>query len=164
MKERYKKGQEDEEEDLNSYLNEKRRCCELKEDALYRTGWRARSESGLVLLIEQNAEWLNKQQLALSGAETWTLRDIYHKYLESFVMWCWWRIEKTIWFDGVRNELSYRGQLGPNILHRITRRKGNWIDHFLCGDCLLKHVIEGKVEGTIDMTGRQGRRREQLLD
>jgi hypothetical protein len=41
-----------------------------------------------------------------------------------------------------------------NILHRIKRRKDNWIGHFLCRNCLLKHVIEGKIEGT----GRRGRR------
>jgi hypothetical protein len=31
-------------------------------------------------------------------------------------------------------------------------------------DCLLKHVIEGNLEGRIEMTGRRGRRRKQLLD
>jgi hypothetical protein len=31
-------------------------------------------------------------------------------------------------------------------------------------NCLLKHVIEGKIEGGIEVTGRQGRRRKQLLD
>jgi hypothetical protein len=31
-------------------------------------------------------------------------------------------------------------------------------------NCLLKHVIEGKLEGRIEMTGRRGRRRKQLLD
>ena len=31
-------------------------------------------------------------------------------------------------------------------------------------NCLLKHVIEGKIEGRIEVTGRQGRRRMQLLD
>jgi hypothetical protein len=30
--------------------------------------------------------------------------------------------------------------------------------------CLLKHVIEGKLEGSIEMTGRWGRRRKRLLD
>jgi hypothetical protein len=30
--------------------------------------------------------------------------------------------------------------------------------------CLLKHVIEGNVEGRIEMKGRRGRRRKQLLD
>jgi hypothetical protein len=29
---------------------------------------------------------------------------------------------------------------------------------------LLKHVIEGKLEGRIEMTGRRERRRKQLLD
>jgi hypothetical protein len=29
---------------------------------------------------------------------------------------------------------------------------------------LLKHVIAGKIEGDIEVAGRQGRRRKQLLD
>jgi hypothetical protein len=28
----------------------------------------------------------------------------------------------------------------------------------------MKHVIEGKLQGRIEMTGRRGRRRKQLLD
>jgi hypothetical protein len=32
--------------------------------------------------------------IALYGAETWTLRKIDQKYLESFEMWCWRRMEK----------------------------------------------------------------------
>jgi len=47
-----------------------------------------------------------------------------------------------------------------NILHKIKRRKANWIGHILCRNCLLKHVIGGKVEET----GRRGRRGKQLLD
>jgi hypothetical protein len=31
-------------------------------------------------------------------------------------------------------------------------------------NCLLKQEIEAKLEGRIDMTGRRGRRRKQLLD
>jgi hypothetical protein len=31
-------------------------------------------------------------------------------------------------------------------------------------NCILKHVSEGKLEGRIEMTGRRGRRRKQLLD
>jgi len=38
------------------------------------------------------------------------------------------------------------------------------IAHVLPRNCLLKHVIEGKIKGRIDVTGRRGRRREQLLD
>jgi hypothetical protein len=31
-------------------------------------------------------------------------------------------------------------------------------------NCLLKHVIEGRLEGRIEVPGRWGRRREQLLE
>jgi hypothetical protein len=31
-------------------------------------------------------------------------------------------------------------------------------------NCLLKHVIEGKLEGRMEVTERRGRRRKQLLD
>jgi hypothetical protein len=31
-------------------------------------------------------------------------------------------------------------------------------------NCLLKHVIDGKLGGRIEITGRRGRRRKQLLD
>jgi hypothetical protein len=31
-------------------------------------------------------------------------------------------------------------------------------------NCRLNHVIEGKIEGGIKVTGRRGRRRKQLLD
>jgi hypothetical protein len=51
-----------------------------------------------------------------------------------------------------------------NILHTIKRRKANWIGHILRRNCLLQHVIEGKLEGRIEMSGRRGRRRKQLLD
>jgi hypothetical protein len=44
------------------------------------------------------------------------------------------------------------------------KRKANWIGHILRRNCLLKHVIEGQLEGRIEMTGRRGRRRKQLLD
>jgi hypothetical protein len=30
--------------------------------------------------------------------------------------------------------------------------------------CLLKHVVEGKTEGRIEVMGKQGRRYKQLLD
>jgi hypothetical protein len=74
-------------------------------------------------------------------------------------------MEKISWTDRVRNEeVLHRVNEERNILHTIKRRKANWIDHILRRNCLLKHVIEGKLEGRIEMTGRRGRRRKQLLD
>jgi hypothetical protein len=46
----------------------------------------------------------------------------------------------------------------------MKRRKANWIGHILRRNCLLKHVIEGKLERRIEMMGRRRRRRKQLLD
>ena len=86
--------------------------------------------------------------MALYGAETWTLRSADQKYLESFEMWCWRRMEKISWTDHVRNEevlLSVNEQ--RIILHEIRKRKANWIGHILRRNCLLKQVIEGKIKG-----------------
>jgi hypothetical protein len=41
--------------------------------------------------------------IALYGAETWTLRTVDQKHVESFEMWCWIRMEKISWADRVRN-------------------------------------------------------------
>jgi hypothetical protein len=42
--------------------------------------------------------------IALYGAETWTLRVMDQKHVESFEMWCWRKMEKISWSDHVRNE------------------------------------------------------------
>jgi hypothetical protein len=51
-----------------------------------------------------------------------------------------------------------------NILHTIKRRKAYWSSYILCRNCLLKHTIEGKIEGGIEVTERQGKIHKQLLD
>jgi hypothetical protein len=51
-----------------------------------------------------------------------------------------------------------------NILHEIRKWKANWIGHILRKNCLLQRVIEGKIQGGIEVTRRQGRRRRKLLD
>jgi hypothetical protein len=80
-------------------------------------------------------------------------------------MWCWRRMEKISWTDRVRNEeVLHRVKEERNILHTIKRRKASRIGHILRRNCLLKHVIEGKIVGRIEMTGRRVRRRKQLLD
>jgi hypothetical protein len=61
-------------------------------------------------------------------------------------------------------EVLHRVKEERNILHAIKIRKANWISHILRRNFLLKHVIERKLEGRIEMTGRRGRRRKQLLD
>ena len=99
--------------------------------------------------------------MAFYGAETWTLRAADQKYLESFEMWCWRRMEKIRWTDHVRNEeVLFRVNEQRNILHEIRKRKANWIGHILRRNCLLKQVIEGKIKGEMELA----RRRKKLLD
>jgi hypothetical protein len=75
------------------------------------------------------------------------------------------RMEKIIWTDRVRNEeVLLRVKEQRNILHEISKLKANWIGHILCRNCLLQHVIEGKIKGGMEVTGRRGRRRRKLLN
>jgi len=51
--------------------------------------------------------------------------------------------------DRVRNveySLLLRAMNERNMLHIIKRRKANWIGCILVRKCLLKHVIDGKIE------------------
>jgi len=65
----------------------------------------------------------------------------------------------------VRNEEDLlRVNEQRNILHEISKRNAKWIGHILCRNCLLQRVIEGKIKGGIEVTGRRGRRRRKLLD
>ena len=74
-------------------------------------------------------------------------------------------MEKMSWPDCVRNEdVLLRVKEDRNIIHTLKRRKANWTGHILRRNCLLKHVIEEKIEGEIEVTGRQGRERKQVLD
>ena len=62
--------------------------------------------------------------IALCGAETWTLRAVDQKHLESFEMWCWRMMEKISWTDHVRNkDVLLRVKEQRNILPIMTRRK-----------------------------------------
>jgi hypothetical protein len=96
--------------------------------------------------------------IALYGAETWTLRKIDQKYLEDFEMWCW-RRKEIIWTDRVMSEILHIVKEERNILKTIKMKKANWIGHIL-----HRNFTEGKIEGRIDVTGRQGRRHKKLLE
>ena len=73
-------------------------------------------------------------------------------------------MEKISWTEHVRNEgVLLRVKEQRNILHEISKSKANWIGHILHSNCLLQPVIEGKIKGRIEVTGRRGRRRRKLL-
>ena len=114
----------------------------------------------LVLALRKELAKYYIWRLDLYSAETLTLRKVYQKYLESFEMWCW---RRTSWTDRVRKEEiinRVHEEWNTSILHTINRKKAHWSGRMLHRNCLLKHVIEGRMEET----GRRGRRRKRLLD
>jgi len=61
-------------------------------------------------------------------------------------MRCSSRTEGISWADRVKNEEAlHRMEEERNILHTLKGRKANWIGHILHRNCLLKHVVEGKI-------------------
>ena len=74
-----------------------------------------------------------------------------------------WR--RFSWTDRVINEeVLLRVNEQRNILHEIRKRKADWIGHILRRNYILKQVIEGKIQGEMEVTRRQGRRCRKLLD
>jgi hypothetical protein len=71
-------------------------------------------------------------------------------------------MEKISGTDHIKNVLHSLKE-ERNIL-TIKQRKTNFIGYISHRNCLLKHVVEGEIERRIEVTGRQGRRRKQLLD
>ena len=59
------------------------------------------------------------------------------------------------WTDHVRNEEVLHRVKERIITYTINRTKANWIGHILRRNCRLKHVIEGKTEGRIEVRVRQ---------
>jgi hypothetical protein len=75
------------------------------------------------------------------------------------------KMEKISWTDHVRNEeVLLRVSEQRNILHEIRKWKANWIGHILRRNCLLQQIIEGKIQGQVEVTRRRGRRRKKLVN
>jgi hypothetical protein len=103
---------------------------------------------------------LNTLTIDSYGAETLTLRKIYHKYLGCSETRRWSKMKISCKDRERKEELLYRIKYKWNILHTRKRRKANCISHILHRNCHLKHVTDEKIEGMI----RWGGRRKQLLD
>ena len=94
---------------LGSMLKNDGRCnCEIKSRiAMAKAAFnknRVLFTSTLNLKLREKLVKCYIWNIALYGAETWMLREIDQKHLESSEMWCWRRMEKIKWTDHVRNE------------------------------------------------------------
>jgi hypothetical protein len=65
--------------------------------------------------------------------------------------------------DRIFAQVLLRVKVQRNIIHEISKRKANWIGHILSRNCLLRQVIEGKINGGIDVA-RWGRWCRKLMD
>jgi len=61
-------------------------------------------------------------------------------------------MERISLTDRVTNEVLHKIQEERNILNRVNRKKGKWTGLILRTNCLLKHFIEGNIEGRIEVT------------
>ena len=62
--------------------------------------------------------------IALYGAETWAIRQLQGKYVESFEMWRWRRMKKIKWSGKVSTgEVLERIEEKRRLLNNILRRK-----------------------------------------
>jgi hypothetical protein len=95
-------------------------------------------------------------------------------------LWCWnlemsknrsqisWKFGNLVLDRSLNNEVFRRVMGAKNILHTVKLRKANrqikikvnWFCPILRRNCILKHVIEWRIEGM----RKRGRRRKQLLD
>ena len=81
----------------------------------------------------------------MNDAVTWTLRKVDQKYLENFEIWCWGRMEKISWTNRVRSYKVLRNR-EMNIPQTPKRRKANCVGPIWRRNCLIKHVIVGKIK------------------
>jgi len=64
-------------------------------------------------------------------------------------------MEKFSWIDRVKNEEVLRSVKNKgNGLQTVKRRNAKWVGHMMRRNCLLRHVIEGKIDGRIEVKGR----------
>ena len=74
-------------------------------------------------------------------------------------------MEKISWTDRVRiGKVLLRAKEQRIILPELSKRTVNWFGHTSCRNWLLQQVNARKIKGSIEVTGRRGRRRRKLLD
>ena len=98
------------------------------------------------LNTELRMELVRCYGIASYGSETWTLRKLEWKFLESFEIRCWRKMEKIICSEKVAyEEVIKRIEEKRTLLYNILHRNTNLFGHTLIINCLLCDAIEGKM-------------------
>ena len=100
--------------------------------------------------------------IASNGSETWTLKQLGRKYLESFKTWCGTKMEKITWSEKLMNKCSnvYERRGGFFSISGQENPIGLDIYCILRMNCLINGVIEGHMT-ELKGVGRRGRRRRR---
>ena len=69
--------------------------------------------------------------------------DGISKRLETFEMWVWRRMESVKWTEKIKNAVVLeRVGEGRIMLELISKKKRNWLGHWLKRNCQLKNAVE----------------------
>ena len=97
-------------------------------------GLKFREETKMVLQLQES----------FYGAETWTLRKVDQKHVESFEMWCWRRMEKISWIDHIKNEVLHEVKEKRNILSTVKKRRRNGLVMTCVGTAFCNTLLKGR--------------------
>ena len=100
--------------------------------------------------------------VVLYGCESWTIKEIEHRRIDAFELWCWRRIQRVPW-TARRSNQSILKEISPgcSLDGLILKLKPQYFGHLMWrADSLEKTLILGKIEGR----RRRGRQRIRWLD
>ena len=100
--------------------------------------------------------------VVMYGCESWTIKKAEHWRIDSFELWCWWRLFRVPWTTRRSNQ-SILKEISPecSLEGLMLKLKLQYFGHLMRGaDSLEKTLMLGKIEGR----RRRGRQRIRWLD
>ena len=100
--------------------------------------------------------------VVMYGCESWTVKKVEHRRIDSFQLWCWRRVLRVPW-TARRSNQSILKEISPgcSLQGLITRLKVPYFCHLMWRfDSLEKTLMLGRIGGR----RRRGRQRIRWLD
>jgi len=100
--------------------------------------------------------------MVMHGCETWTIKKAERRRIDTFKLWCWWRLLRVPW-TARRSNQSILKKISPeySLEGLMLKLKLQYFGHLMQRtDSLEKTLMMGKIEGR----RRRGRQRMRWLD
>ena len=86
--------------------------------------------------------------VVMYGCESWTMKNVEHRRIDAFKLWCWRRLLRVPWAarrsnQSIRKETNLEYSLGGLMLKLKLRYFGHLIGR---ADSFKKTLILGKIE------------------